>query len=96
MSSRALQEDILKNFGGVSVNCRNDLLNNPEDLDNSITITADSPYIEPKDLIDYLKGIYQVTSDFYSLSNNGLSSHTKYRKVYIFEKLTKCRFRFFV
>ena len=49
--------DILHNFGGVSRNNLNELLQNPEDLDNAISIASDSPYIDTDNLANYLQSL---------------------------------------
>ena len=62
MMSDTLSENILRNFGGVSVNCLNDLLNNVDDLECSISIASESPYVETKDLADYLEPLKNTFS----------------------------------
>ena len=47
--------NILRNFGGVTRNNLNDILQNPDDLDNAISIASDSPYIDMNNLVEYLK-----------------------------------------
>ena len=44
MSTDTLVNDILKNFGGVTRNNLNDILQNVNDLENAISMTSDSPY----------------------------------------------------
>ena len=51
--------DVLKNFGGVNRNNLNDLLQNVDDFENAISIVSDSPYVEPKNLPQYLKSFSQ-------------------------------------
>ena len=62
MASNTLERDVLTNFGGISVKCLNNLLENVKDLENSISIVAESPYIETKKVVDYLKPLKDTFS----------------------------------
>ena len=55
MEESTLESDILRNFGGINRDNLNELLSNPEDLDNAISIASDSPYIRLGNLANYLK-----------------------------------------
>ena len=55
MSANILVSNILRNFGGVTRNNLNNLINNADDLDNAISIASDSPYIDTDNLTEYLK-----------------------------------------
>ena len=70
--------DILKNFGGVSRNNLNELLQNPEDLDNAISIVSESPYVDPNNVTDYLKSF---TEHFSVLGINIQCLNAKFDKL---------------
>ena len=44
------------------MHCLNDLLNNVQDLENSISIISDLLYVETKDIVDYLKPLRNTFS----------------------------------
>ena len=70
--------DILKNFGGINRNNLNELLQNPEDLDNAISIVSESPYIDPNNVTDYLKSF---TEHFSVLGINIQCLNAKFDKL---------------
>ena len=47
-------ENVLRNFGGVSKNHLKDLLQNTNDVDNAISIVADSAYVNVNELAEYV------------------------------------------
>jgi hypothetical protein len=46
--------EILKNFGGIDKNNLNNLVMHLDDIENTITVTANSPYIDTEHLVTYM------------------------------------------
>ena len=80
MASNIIDKDVLKNFGGASRNCLNDLLNDADTLDNAISIASNSPYVDTEHLANYLKPLKQT---FSVLGLNIQSLNAKFDKLHI-------------
>jgi hypothetical protein len=71
-------DEILKNYGGVERNSLNNLIVNNDDIENIVTITANSPYIDTENIVEYMK---PFRDKFSILNLNVQSINAKFDKL---------------
>ena len=55
MSASIVNENILKHFGGITKNNFKTIYDASDDIDNSINLISESPYIDPPKVPNYLE-----------------------------------------
>ena len=83
-----LMESILKHYGGMTKNNFLSILDNCEDLDSTIAVIAESPYIDTDDVTNYIK---TFKHDFSILSLNIQSLNAKFSQLQILLKMLSDR-----
>ena len=79
-----LTDAVLKHFGGLSKNSLLSILENVDDLDSTISVVSESPYIDTKDFCDYIN---TFPHDFSYISLNIQSLNAKFNQLTIFIEL---------
>ena len=98
MASTSIVRDALKHFGGITCDNLLDLLNEIDDLDSSISMISQSPYVESENLPEYIQSfshnfsiltlnIQSLNAKFDSFTLKDLSKHNfEFSAIYAYRK----------